>query len=38
MGAKITLCFDEKVIQKAKKFAEANNISLSASRNIYSVK
>ena len=29
MDAKITLSFDEKVIQKAKKFAEANNISLS---------
>ncbi len=29
MDAKITLSFDEKVIHKAKKFAEANNISLS---------
>lgn len=29
MDAKITLRFDEKVIHKAKKFAEANNISLS---------
>jgi hypothetical protein len=29
MDAKITLSFDGKVIQKAKKFAEANNISLS---------
>ncbi|HKZ36179.1 MAG TPA: DUF6364 family protein [Chryseolinea sp.] len=29
MDAKITLSFDEKVIQKAKKFAKANNISLS---------
>jgi hypothetical protein len=29
MDAKITLSFDEQVIHKAKKFAEANNISLS---------
>ena len=29
MDAKITLSFDESVIQKAKKFAEAQNISLS---------
>ncbi len=29
MDAKITLSFDEKVIAKAKKFAEDNNISLS---------
>ena len=29
MDAKITLSFDEKVIAKAKKFADANNISLS---------
>jgi len=29
MDAKITLSFDEKVIQKAKKFAKTNNISLS---------
>jgi len=29
MDAKITLSFNEEVIQKAKKFAEANNISLS---------
>jgi hypothetical protein len=29
MDSKITLSFDEKVISKAKKFAEANNISLS---------
>ena len=29
MDSKITLSFDEKVINKAKKFAEANNISLS---------
>lgn len=29
MDAKITLSFDEAVIKKAKKFAEANNISLS---------
>lgn len=29
MDAKITLSFNEAVIEKAKKFAEANNISLS---------
>ncbi len=29
MDAKITLSFDEDVIERAKKFAEANNISLS---------
>jgi hypothetical protein len=29
MDAKITLSFNEAVIKKAKKFAEANNISLS---------
>jgi antitoxin component of RelBE/YafQ-DinJ toxin-antitoxin module len=29
MDAKITLSFDETVITKAKKYAEANNISLS---------
>ncbi len=29
MDAKITLSFNESVIQKAKKFADANNISLS---------
>jgi len=29
MDAKITLSFDKAVIQKAKKFAEENNISLS---------
>jgi hypothetical protein len=29
MDTKITLSFDEKVIQKAKKFADANNVSLS---------
>ncbi len=29
MDAKITLSFDESVISKAKKFADANNISLS---------
>jgi hypothetical protein len=29
MDVKITLSFDEKVIQSAKKFADANNISLS---------
>lgn len=29
MDAKITLSFDEEVIERAKKFAEANNISLS---------
>jgi Family of unknown function (DUF6364) len=29
MDAKITLSFDEKVIARAKKFAEDNNISLS---------
>lgn len=29
MDAKITLCFNEAVINKAKKFAEVNNISLS---------
>ena len=29
MDAKITLSFDEAVIKKAKKFAEANNVSLS---------
>lgn len=29
MDAKITLSFDEGVINKAKKYAEANNISLS---------
>ena len=29
MDSKITLSFDEKVIQKAKKFADANNVSLS---------
>lgn len=29
MDAKITLSFDEKVIARAKKFAEENNISLS---------
>jgi len=29
MDAKITLSFNENVIKKAKKFAEANNISLS---------
>ncbi len=29
MDAKITLSFDEKVIAKAKKYAETNNISLS---------
>ena len=29
MDAKITLSFDEKVVQKAKKFADANNVSLS---------
>jgi hypothetical protein len=29
MDAKITLSFDEKIIQKAKKFADDNNISLS---------
>jgi hypothetical protein len=29
MGAKVTLSFIQAVIDKAKKFAEANNISLS---------
>jgi hypothetical protein len=29
MDAKLTLCFDEQVIAKSKKFAENNNISLS---------
>ena len=29
MDAKITLSFDEQVIEKAKQYAEANNISLS---------
>ncbi|HPM30760.1 MAG TPA: DUF6364 family protein [Chryseolinea sp.] len=29
MDAKITLSFDEKIVQKAKKFADANNVSLS---------
>ncbi len=29
MDTKITLSFDEKIIQKAKKFADANNVSLS---------
>ena len=29
MDSKITLSFDEEVINKAKKYAEANNISLS---------
>ena len=29
MDAKITLSFDEKVISKAKKYAETNNMSLS---------
>ncbi len=29
MDAKITLSFDEKIVQKAKRFAEANNVSLS---------
>ncbi len=29
MDAKITLSFDEKIVQKAKKFANANNVSLS---------
>ena len=29
MDSKITLSFDESVIQKAKRYAEANNISLS---------
>lgn len=29
MDAKVTLSFDEKIIAKAKKFAEDNNISLS---------
>lgn len=29
MDAKITLSFNEAVIEKAKKFAEANNVSLS---------
>lgn len=29
MDAKITLSFDEKIVQRAKKFADANNISLS---------
>ncbi len=29
MDAKITLSFDEKIVQRAKKFADANNVSLS---------
>lgn len=29
MDSKITLSFDEEVIKKAKKYAEANNVSLS---------
>ncbi len=29
MDAKITLSFDEKIVQKAKKFASAHNVSLS---------
>ncbi len=29
MDAKITLSFDEKIVQRAKKFANANNVSLS---------
>lgn len=29
MDTKITLSFDDKIVQRAKKFADANNISLS---------